>query len=217
MGRVAPDGSPVDLYRLLPVLGEPDRIAELAAPGDEILELGCGVGRITHPLVDRGYRVVAVDESAEMLAHVRGADTVCARIEGLDLGHRFPLVLLLSNLVNTPPEQRRAFLRTCRRHVTNDGLVLVERLEPGWNPREGAESMLGPVTTRLRGIRRDGRTIGGVVEYEAGDLRWEHAFESELLDDAELARALSEADLQLEEVLDEERRWVVARPAPRVR
>ena len=44
-----------------------------------------------------------------MLAHVRGAETICARIEALDLGRRFPCVLLMSNLVNSDEE------RSCER------------------------------------------------------------------------------------------------------
>jgi len=63
--------------------------------------VGCGTGRITHPLVALGHPVVAVDESPEMLAHVRDAEKVCARIEHLALGRRFDVVLLASHLINT--------------------------------------------------------------------------------------------------------------------
>ena len=72
--RTTRDGSPVDLYRLLPALGEPEQVHDAIAPGAEVLELGCGVGRITHPLVALGHRVVAVDESKEMLANVHQFD-----------------------------------------------------------------------------------------------------------------------------------------------
>jgi Trk K+ transport system NAD-binding subunit len=43
-------------------------------------------GRVTHPLIELGHEVAAVDESPEMLARVRGAQTVLARIQDLDLG-----------------------------------------------------------------------------------------------------------------------------------
>ena len=62
-----------------------------------MLELGCGTERITRQLVRLGYRVTAVDESAEMPAHVRGAEAVQAQIEGLELGCRFDGVLVASN------------------------------------------------------------------------------------------------------------------------
>jgi SAM-dependent methyltransferase len=106
--NVAPDGSPVDLYALLPERGEGARVAQAVPPGGSILELGCGTGRITRQLVRLGYRVTAVDEEQGMLAHIEDAETICAQIERLDLGRRFDAALLASNLITAPDEQRRA-------------------------------------------------------------------------------------------------------------
>src|SRR4051812_49579308 len=111
MDEIAPDGSPVELYALLPELGEGDLVARAVPPGGSILELGCGVGRITRQLVARGYDVTAGDESAAMLARVRDAETVCARIEHVDLGRRFDGVGLASNLLTVEPGARPAVLR----------------------------------------------------------------------------------------------------------
>src|SRR5208282_5196498 len=80
-GVITPDGCAVDFYARMTALGEPEIVHEAAGPGASVLELGCGTGRITHPLVALGHPVVAVDESPEMLAQVRDAETVCARIE----------------------------------------------------------------------------------------------------------------------------------------
>jgi len=208
----APDGSPVDLYVLLPPLGEPEVIHGAIPANAAILELGCGTGRITRPLLELGHSVVAVDESAEMLARVRGAETVCSRIEDLRLGRRFDVVLLMSNLVNTPGEQRSAFLDTCRRHVVDEGVVLIERLPPDWQPAPGSENEAGPVTIRLIEARREGRRVAGVVEYVGGGETWRHEFEDHLLDDAELGVALADAGLELSRVLDDPGRWVEAKP-----
>ncbi len=130
----APDGSPVGLYARLPELGEGEVVASVLAAGASVLELGCGTGRITRQLARLGYRVTAVDESPEMLAHVLDAETIPAQIEGLDLGRRFDAVLLASNLVTAEPEQRWAFLETCRRHAD---LVIVEGLPLAWSPEDG--------------------------------------------------------------------------------
>src|SRR4029079_15696758 len=72
----APDGSPVTVSLRLPSRGEGELVAAALPPPASLLELGCGTGRVTQQLVARGYSVVAVDESQEMLAHVRGAETV---------------------------------------------------------------------------------------------------------------------------------------------
>jgi len=41
------------------------------APGDAVVEVGCGVGRITRPLAERAAAVHAFDVSGEMLARAR--------------------------------------------------------------------------------------------------------------------------------------------------
>lgn len=80
-GEVTLDGSPVLLYRRLPPGSEPSLIDSAVRPRSTILELGAGAGRVTHALIDLGHRVVAVDQSREMIQWVRGAETVIADIE----------------------------------------------------------------------------------------------------------------------------------------
>ena len=203
----APDGSPVEVYERLPELGEGEIVASAIPAGASVLELGCGVGRITRQLVRLGYRVTAVDESPEMLEHVRDAETVQASVEGLELGRRFDAVLLASNLVNAEPEQRRAFLETCVRH---GDLVVVEGLPLGWSPEDG-ETRLGEIVSRLQVERIENGVVHGAVEYEAGGETWRHAFAMRVFGgDAELDAALAEAGLRLERRLDA--RWFVAVP-----
>jgi SAM-dependent methyltransferase len=166
------DGCAVELYRRLPADGEAEIVATVVPAGGSILELGSGPGRVTHALVARGYAVTAVDNSAEMLAHIRGAETVQADIEDLDLGRSFDAVLLASTLINFPePRTRTALLATCRRHVRPGGAVLIERrnpdtfVDPGRSGRRGgrhpphrrigpARGPLGPYRLALRSSRR---------------------------------------------------------------
>ena len=206
--HIAPDGSPVELYERLPALGEGALVEAALPPPATVLELGCGTGRMTRQLVARGYRVTAVDESPEMLAHVSGAETGCASIEALDLQRTFDVVLLASNLLSVEPARRRTFLETCRRH---GGLVVVETLPVGWRPNEG-ETRIGDVTSRLRLDAFDGRLAVGEVEYEAGGRRWSHAFEMHVFaTEEELRAALAEGGLELDRWLDETRGWFCAR------
>jgi SAM-dependent methyltransferase len=195
---VAPDGSPVEVYLRLPSRGEGAFIASAVPPPASLLELGCGTGRVTRQLVARGYAVVAVDESPEMLEHVRDTETVCARIEELDLGRRFDAVLLLSNLLTVEPEQRRAFLDACARH---GDLLVVETLPLGWQP---------PESDSLRIDRIEDGVVHGEVFYDGGG---SHAFAMRVFaDEDELAEALGEWRLQ--RWLDRERGWFVAQRAP---
>ncbi len=117
-GPLTDDGCAVELYRRLVATGEPELVETEVRAGSTILELGAGAGRVTHPLLRKGYRVTAVDSSADMLAQIWGAETILAQIETLALGRTFDAVVLGSNLINTPDDrQRTALLNTCRRHV----------------------------------------------------------------------------------------------------
>jgi SAM-dependent methyltransferase len=201
-------------------MGEP-AIVHAAIPARAgILELGAGAGRVTHRLLELGHPVVAVDESAEMLARVRGAETVRTRIQELHLGRRFEVVLLASFLVNTPDrELRRRFLATCREHVRDDGCVLVQRHEPRWfdEAAEGERTGDG-ITFRLRDLTRPGPgLLSATVEYQVGDRRWTQSFTAERLDDRQLAAALGEAGLAVDAYLTADGSWVRAVPAPRGR
>jgi SAM-dependent methyltransferase len=204
----------VDFYALMPDFGEPGIVHEAAGPGASILELGSGAGRVTHPLIALGHPVVAVDESPEMLAHVRGAETVCAQIQGLDLGRRFGAVLLASHLINTDDETRSSFLDVCRRHVAGDGCVIVQQHSPGWfTDARDAETTRDGVIYRMRDVSRPApNLVSATVEYVVGDRCWTQTFTAKRIDDAELAAALDAAGLRLDRYLTEDRSWFRAVP-----
>ncbi|MGP3970523.1 methyltransferase domain-containing protein [Streptomyces sp. 6N223] len=216
-GAITPDGCAVELWLRLPPGEEPDIIEAAVPPGARILELGCGVGRMTHPLLARGFAVTAVDESPQMLRHVRGARTVASPVETLELGdERFDVVLLASFLVhNGDPRVRRGMLRACRRYVADDGCVLIQREGEGWHARVPRERRTGdgglvrvaasepaglPDTSRVR------------VEYEYPDARWTQTFLSYRYTGDAFERALAGAGLAVDRVLTDDGTWVRARP-----
>ena len=215
-GVITPDGCAVELYALLPPMGEPELVHAAIPAGASILELGAGAGRMTARLVELGHPVVAVDESAEMLAHVRGAETVRARIQDLALGHRFDAVLLASFLVNTPDRALRGrFLRACREHVADGGQVLVQRHPPAWfdDAAEG-ERTTGGITFRLRDLGRPGPgLLAATAEYQVGERTWTQTFTTERLDDGALAAALAGAGLAVDAYLTGDGSWVRALPS----
>lgn len=214
--QTAPDGSPVELYALLPPDGEPEVIHAAVPRGATLLELGCGAGRVTHALIALGHTVVAVDESPAMLAHVRGAETVQSTIEALDLGRRFDGVVLGSYLVNMPHDaQRAAFLRTCRRHVAPDGVVLIERHHPAWaSALTECEFSHNGVWCALRAVRHEGTLLSAVLEYRIAGRGFTHPFTARILNDAALETELRAAGLHMLGGLDSAGRWVAAAPVP---
>lgn len=203
----ARDGSPVELYALLPERGEGEVVASALPRGASILELGCGAGRITRQLLACGFRVTAVDESPDMLAHVHGAETVEARIEELDLAFVYDAALLASNLVNAEsPAERLAFLRACARHAP---LALIERLPVDWDP-PAERGRIGQVESWLEDVERDGDLVRAVACYEHDGRHWRHPFAMRMLDDDAFEAALAESGLRLEGFVDERRLWALA-------
>lgn len=216
-GAITDDGCPVDVYAVLPTLGEPELLHRLLPIGAAILDLGCGTGRLAKPLVALGHSVVGVDNSAEMLAHladVDGVETVQGSIEELDLGRTFDCVLMSSNIANTTDqEQRLALLSTARRHVDEMGVVALEWHPPSWFDglvvgRRYA-GRIGEVESTLEATELAGDLLTAIVTYKMKDLVWEQHFTARRLTTAALATDLAAVGLRLDAFPTET--WALAR------
>ena len=110
-------------------------------PGNTVLDLACGTGSLTRELALRGYELIGVDRSPEMLAQAaeknRGIAPVepiflCQSMEKLDLyGTADACVCCLDsvNYVTDPRKLRRAFERV-RLFLTPGGLFLFDVNSP---------------------------------------------------------------------------------------
>lgn len=215
---IAPDGSPVEVFRTLPPGPAPALLASHLTRSSTVLDLGAGAGRLSTPLAELGHRVTAVDVSPEMLAAIdgpAGIERVCAAIEGLALGRRFDAVVLASYLVNHPSAP--AYLMTCTRHLAGDGSVFVQRYDPEWVREATPDTVTaGNVTVA---VERFAFGPGPVrftmsVRYEIGAGRWRQEIEARLVDDGALAALAAAAGLEIERWLDEFRTWAQLRHAP---
>jgi SAM-dependent methyltransferase len=211
-GEFTPDGCAVDLYARLPVGNEPQVIAAAAPPPASLLELGCGAGRVTRSLVALGYDVTAVDESAAMLARVRGARTVHRRIEELDLPGTFDVVVLASFLVHG--RTAAELLRVSRRHVAPGGRVVIQREGPGWHEDVPRERPVAGGVARVVADTDAGDGFRAVhVEYEFPDAFWTQTFLSRPLTAGQFEELLTGAGLSVDRYLTADGSWVLASPA----
>lgn len=212
---VAPDGSPVAVYRRLRAGLEPGLIHAAVSPGATILELGCGTGRVTVPLAALGHRVTAVDQSAAMLAELppsASIELIQADIETLELDRTWDAVLLGSHLLNTPDGLAAAFLATARRHLARSGLVLAEVYPPAmdWPGAVGRRSLVGEVAITVLEASVQDRRLTAVIEYEVDGRSWRQPFEADLLDEPLIRQRLESAGFAFDWWLDEPSGWLLA-------
>jgi SAM-dependent methyltransferase len=214
-GAITADGCAVEVYLLLPPLGEAELIAAAIPARTDVLDLGCGTGRIARALVELGHPVVGVDQSAEMLAHAGGVETVHAPLAGLRLGRRFGAVLLASHLVNIADDaERHAILATAARHVARDGVVLAQWHPPEWFDAvaDGDGGTAGPVRIELADVHRSAELLSATVRYWAGEELWTQTFTARRFDDQALHRELRDAGLSFDRWVGAGREWFAARP-----
>ena len=132
--------------------------------GGRLLELGCGTGNATYPFVERGFEVVGLDSSAEMLAVAKAklpeVEFVSADFTTFELNTPFSLVYSVFDSLNNllTKEAFSSMAVSVYRGLESGGFFIFDV-----NTTEG-----------LRDLERSGLTEGwaGEVYY-----RWEHSFD----------------------------------------
>lgn len=213
--RLAPDGSPVELYRRLPERNDEAQLIDemLGQPG-EVLDLGCGTGRLAEPLCRAGHRVVGIDDEPAMLDELKLAEGIAGDVASLDLGRRFDAVLLMSHFVNTADMDLVAgYLDTVSRHLKPAGFAIIERYQPGWvtTCTDGTARRDG-ITYSLQVLDRTQDVLTAAMRYEVDGDAAEQRFSARDVDDATLAELVAGAGLSVTSVLDEAATLVALRP-----
>ena len=216
-GKQTPDGCSVNLYRLLPYMGELADIEPHLSRYAAALELGCGTGRLCGRMQELGLRATGVDESAEMLAHLpAGIEGIKASIETLDLGRRWPAVLLPSHLINHPdPTVRKRFVDAARRHINPAGTFYVQRHSPRWlsTVQQGKIGDLNGIALHADSVTRTGNLVTMTLRYQGPDQAWTQSFTTCALEQDEIEHLLASGGFQGFQWLGSQALWVAATPS----
>jgi len=151
---------------------EIDHLAGFVRPGDRILELGCGYGRVLAPLAGRAGQAWGADNAFESLALAgREHPGLCLGLmDAAQLafaGQSFDLVFGIQNFISAckvPPKQ---LLRECLRVMRPGGCLLLASYAPqfwphrlDWFRQQAAEGLLGAIDEEATGdgviVCRDG-------------------------------------------------------------
>ncbi|UCF71707.1 MAG: methyltransferase domain-containing protein [candidate division WOR-3 bacterium] len=123
---------------------EIDYVLEMIKPGDRILELGCGYGRVLHPLTSRAGFVVGIDTSAaniecgeQLLACVSNYGLLV--MDAVQTGFRdnaFDCVVCIQNGISAFAVDQKALINESLRITKGDGLAIFSSYSPLiWNER----------------------------------------------------------------------------------
>ena len=158
-----------------------------------------GAGRIALALAGLGFSLDDVVQA------VIDAELPPADLDAIDLGRRFPLVVLGSHLVNLPDERSRgAFVAIARRHLGDrraygsPATALVEHHPLDWaftaasTPATAGGSQPGMVD-----VRRDPPFVSAVSVYDVGGRVVRQPFRARVLTEHELAAALEAVGLSV--------------------
>jgi SAM-dependent methyltransferase len=130
-----------------------DLLAERAAPDDipfwlrqaerhggPVLELGCGTGRVTIPIAEKGIRISGLDLSEPMLSHGRekarklglDIDWVHADCRDFDLKEKFSLIIFPYNAFHhlLGMESAGACLCSVKKHLAENGRFIIDLFNP---------------------------------------------------------------------------------------
>ena len=136
-----PDEGFAELYAQLPDATDLSPWLELAqAATPPVLYLGIGTGRLAVPLHAAGIELVGVDSHPGMLSRafrrLPETELIHSRIEDLDLGRQFSLVIVPSNILDTVERLRRAAA-----HLTVSGVLAAELTNPHWLQAGGGKGV----------------------------------------------------------------------------
>ena len=159
----APDPGFAELYASLPDatdLWPWKDLAQQARP--PVLYLGIGTGRLAVPLHAAGIQLVGVDSHPGMLEWLKprlpDTELVQSRIETMNLGRQFDLILVPSNILCFIER-----LRAAASHLAADGTIAFELTNPYWL-QAGASSGV-----RVQAFDSNGARFQ--VDYQLGDGR----------------------------------------------
>ena len=164
-----------DLYDYLPLYAERKDVEFYLncanEYGDDLLELGCGTGRVAIPLAYLNLNVTGLDYSMPMLKKLKRKlelepDSISERImlirgdmTGFRLKRKFELIIMpfrpFQHLIST--EDQINCLKCVREHLSPDGVFIFDVFNP--TPEVLFTPTFGPITDVPRFAMADGRKL----------------------------------------------------------
>ena len=151
-----------------------------ALPPKDILDMGCGTGRLAAELAERGHHVTGADPAGAMLDIARrrvGGDKVhwiMSDAGGLSVNHHFDLIIMTGHAFQKllSDDEIKAALRSFARHLKPEGRLAFETRNPTrreweeWTADRSRETMRLPDGSRADVHNEIQSVRGELVTYE---------------------------------------------------
>ena len=165
--RSLPEASyPADLYEAVHCgnEGDVDFYRSVCADATDVLELGCGWGRIAGALAADGRRVTGVDIAPDLLERGRSNCPAVEFVQGdmrtVDLGRRFDRVLIPYNSLYCLLDEGdvRAALQRAAAHLRPTGKLVFDAYTADLFHRQGVDQPEWDAAAFVKTVRALGRT-----------------------------------------------------------
>jgi SAM-dependent methyltransferase len=110
-------------------------IKKYAPHAQYVLDVGCGTGRHAQSLVQRGYSVVGVDSSAQMIriakekhADLKGLELICGRAQDFKVSRKMDAAVSLFHVLSyqSTDDDLAAYMDNIRRHLKRNGVFICD-------------------------------------------------------------------------------------------
>jgi ubiquinone/menaquinone biosynthesis C-methylase UbiE len=116
----------------------------------EVLELGCGTGRVSIPLAKKAKHVTGVELSDTMLNQAKkkcllsNIDFILGDITSINLSKKFDLVIAPFRVLQCleKPKQIAGFFHVIRKHLDANGIAIVNAFNPKFTKEEMADKWM---------------------------------------------------------------------------
>jgi SAM-dependent methyltransferase len=201
-----PDPTYTELYKRFGKLNSSwPWLSQLTQPTNkrkiEILDLGCGMGRVASPLINDGYQVTGVDANPHMLQGAKETvplmNLIQERIERLKLFKKFDIVILASLILsNCDEEQRLPILNSVVAHLSQKGYFAFQTYNPEWL-RQSCGKVFPLQELVFEHFDADKEEWHGYIVYFFPDLHYRQKFRTKVLDRERLDELLEKVGLKL--------------------
>ena len=118
----------IELTREVSSEDREEMLLKYLQPGAYILDVGCGSGKDSKSLIEKGYKVCSIDGSeqmAKLASKYIGREVICKRIENIEFQEEFDAIYASAVLLHIPRKEQKSVLEKLAKAVKKNGYLYI--------------------------------------------------------------------------------------------